>query len=226
MDSEMEALDLESRQMKLPQVRTQPPQARESESHDAEGRDATALGMPPPTARQEPEAEAQRSIEAEVRVNEGRDAEALAAGEGTLARQLNQFSGDADETQLAAIRELMARASDRDVWLSLCEIAEATEFGEASISAQLRHLRKAHHGGFRVEKRRRGGPRRRASKRKIQDAIRGPMIWEYRVLPPSGAGRTGPGARRILQDSEQAGQAGSGASRTGSERRATEEADA
>jgi hypothetical protein len=90
-----------------------------------------------------------------------------------------------DETQLAAIRELMMRAFDRGVWLTLGEIAEATEFGEASISAQLRHLRKAHHGGYRVEKRRRWPARASAATRKIHDARRGPVIWEYHVLPPA-----------------------------------------
>jgi len=92
-----------------------------------------------------------------------------------------------DDTQLAAIRELMVRAHARGVWLSLAEIAEATEFAEASISAQLRHLRKSDHGGYRVEKRQRGSTRTAAG---LRDARRGPVIWEYRVLPP-GAGRTG-----------------------------------
>jgi hypothetical protein len=90
-----------------------------------------------------------------------------------------------DETQLAAIRELMTRARARGIWLTLAEIAEATEFAEASISAQLRHLRKAHHGGYHVEKRRRQSVRGAATMRKIPDARRGPMIWEYRVLPPA-----------------------------------------
>ena len=87
-----------------------------------------------------------------------------------------------DETQLAAIRELMTRAGARGVWLTLGEIAEATQFAEASISAQLRHLRKPRHGGHRVEKRRRGRTRTAAA-RKICDGRRGPVIWEYRVLP-------------------------------------------
>lgn len=89
-----------------------------------------------------------------------------------------------DETQLAAIRELTTRASARGVWLTLAEIAEATEFAEASISAQLRHLRKAHHGGYHVEKRHRRAALGAATARNIRDARRGPVIWEYRVLPP------------------------------------------
>jgi hypothetical protein len=60
-----------------------------------------------------------------------------------------------EETQFTVIRDLMTDASLRGDWLTLAEIAECTEFGEASISAQLRHLRKPRFGGFRVEKRRR-----------------------------------------------------------------------
>jgi hypothetical protein len=90
-----------------------------------------------------------------------------------------------DETQLAAIRELMTRTCARGIWLTLAEIAEATEFGEASISAQLRHLRKPYHGGYHVEKRHRRPARGAATMHKIRDARRGPVIWEYRVLPPA-----------------------------------------
>ena len=61
------------------------------------------------------------------------------------------------KTQVEVIRDVMLSASDCDTWLTLHEIAEMTRFGEASISAQLRHLRKPIFGGFRVEKRRRFG---------------------------------------------------------------------
>jgi len=59
------------------------------------------------------------------------------------------------DTQLHAIRDLMLSAAQRGAWMTLREIAGLTEIGEASISAQLRHLRKARHGRHRVEKRRR-----------------------------------------------------------------------
>ena len=90
------------------------------------------------------------------------------------------------ESQLAAIRKLMRRAVVRGAWLTLSEIAKATEFGEASISAQLRHLRKKEHGGYRVEKRRRKKPRPlgAATRRRSRDEERAPIVWEYRVLPP------------------------------------------
>src|SRR2546427_5712344 len=60
-------------------------------------------------------------------------------------------------TQLETIREVMLSAAQRDSWLTLWEIAAITHYGEASISAQLRHLRKPAFGSYVVEKRRRGG---------------------------------------------------------------------
>jgi hypothetical protein len=52
-------------------------------------------------------------------------------------------------------------------WLTLRELADLTNYGEASISAQLRHLRKPHFGGYVVAKRRRGLATNGA--------------WEYRI---------------------------------------------
>jgi hypothetical protein len=72
-------------------------------------------------------------------------------------------------TQLHMIRDLMLTASRRGAWLTLGEIAVLTEIGEASISAQLRHLRKRRHGRHVVEKRRRMRNDAEAAK------------WEYRV---------------------------------------------
>ncbi len=43
-------------------------------------------------------------------------------------------------------------------WRTLQEIADVTGDPQASISAQLRHLRKPRFGGYTVEKRRRGLP--------------------------------------------------------------------
>ena len=93
---------------------------------------------------------------------------------------------DGRNTQLAAIRELMLSAAMRGAWLTLAEIAESTEFGEASISAQLRHLRKPAHGRYRVEKR-----RRQLRESELGNAMRftdSPATpagcWEYLVLTP------------------------------------------
>jgi hypothetical protein len=86
-------------------------------------------------------------------------------------------SGPEDPTQLGTIRDLMLAAAARGVWLTLTEIAEPTEFGEASISAQLRHLRKTRHGRYRVEKR-----RRRLGESEVGRAT---GLWEYHVSPSS-----------------------------------------
>lgn len=53
-------------------------------------------------------------------------------------------------------------------WLTLFEFSEALNYPEASVSAQLRHLRKEIFGAYVVEKRRRsdGG------------------LWEYKIMPP------------------------------------------
>jgi hypothetical protein len=84
--------------------------------------------------------------------------------------------GSEGPTQLDEILECMLRAAVRGEWLTLDEIAVTTEFGEASVSAQLRHLRKPRHGRYRVEKR-----RRRFGE---SEAGRHTKLWEYQVSPP------------------------------------------
>jgi hypothetical protein len=99
---------------------------------------------------------------------------------------------ECNETQLEAIRELMLRASKRGEWLTLAEIAAPTEFGEASISAQLRHLRKPQHGAYCVEKRR----RRSSAEGRLSSEARGTAsfavcdaLWEYRIFVHDQTGR-------------------------------------
>ena len=58
-------------------------------------------------------------------------------------------------TQREILQEVLLCAARYDIWMTLEELAHKTRYPEASISAQLRHLRKAQHGGFVVEKRRR-----------------------------------------------------------------------
>jgi hypothetical protein len=67
--------------------------------------------------------------------------------------------------QQERIRDFMLAANS---WKTLVEIHAALDYPEASISAQLRHLRKRQFGGYIVAKRRRSGK----------------GTWEYRVLPP------------------------------------------
>ncbi len=79
-------------------------------------------------------------------------------------------------TQLEVLRGVLLLAAQYDAWMTLGELAKKTRFPEASISAQLRHLRKPGHGSFQVEKRRRGWEEAlRASTRE--------KVWEYQVRP-------------------------------------------
>ena len=79
-------------------------------------------------------------------------------------------------TQMDRLKKHMLEASARGRWLTLTEIRAALEeswrcpFPEASISAQLRHLKKPAFGAHRLEKRRRYGA--------------GFGLFEYRLLSP------------------------------------------
>lgn len=66
-------------------------------------------------------------------------------------------------SQLETIRELMADGQ----WRTLTEIERETGYRSASISAQLRHLRKPRFGAWAVDKQHRGEPKE--------------GLWEYRV---------------------------------------------
>ena len=76
------------------------------------------------------------------------------------------------------LRDVMLSAAECDAWLTLEELGRLTSYPPASISAQLRHLRKRRHGGYRVEKR----CRLMAKPVAGVDAIvaHGPL-WEYRL---------------------------------------------
>ena len=76
---------------------------------------------------------------------------------GSYQNPIRSLDAEDLRTQVEVIRDVMLSASDCNTWLTLHEIAELTRFGEASISAQLRHLRKPTFGGYRVDKRRRIG---------------------------------------------------------------------
>jgi hypothetical protein len=70
--------------------------------------------------------------------------------------------------------DVMLAAGLCGTWLTLHELAQLTRYGEASISAQLRHLRKPQYGGYVVEKRR----------RRVEEVTRGEelgVVWEYRM---------------------------------------------
>jgi hypothetical protein len=80
----------------------------------------------------------------------------------------------ATKSQREVLRDVMLLAAFHDVWMSLDELANKTRYPQASISAQLRYLRKPQYGGFGVEKRRRTWEEtRKASLRE--------MVWEYQM---------------------------------------------
>ena len=76
--------------------------------------------------------------------------------------------------QRDVLRDVMLSARECETWLTLDELAKLTHYPPASISAQLRHLRKPEYGAFVVEKRQRKGIK----------ALRGEdfgTVFEYRL---------------------------------------------
>ena len=76
--------------------------------------------------------------------------------------------------QRDVLSDVMLSARQCETWLSLDELAKLTHYPPASISAQLRHLRKPTNGGFVVEKR----------PRKLGNHLRGEdfgTVWEYQL---------------------------------------------
>jgi hypothetical protein len=68
----------------------------------------------------------------------------------------------------------MLSAGACETWLTLVELSRVTHYGEASISAQLRHLRKPQYGTFVVEKRQREAA-------KVLCGVEHGPVWEYRL---------------------------------------------
>lgn len=81
-------------------------------------------------------------------------------------------------SQREVIRDVMVSAADCDTWLTLGELRAITRYGEASISAQLRHLRKAENGGYEILKQHREG----ALPARLGADGRGECVWEYRIV--------------------------------------------
>lgn len=67
--------------------------------------------------------------------------------------ELSQADVDRLTDQMKAIYSVIRDGH----WRTLREIGDATGFGEASISAQLRNMRKPEHGSLRIDKQNRGG---------------------------------------------------------------------
>jgi hypothetical protein len=70
--------------------------------------------------------------------------------------------------------DAMLSAGVCETRLTLVELPRVTHYGEASISAQLRHLRKPQYGAFVVEK------RQREAAEVLCGVEHGP-VWEYRL---------------------------------------------
>ena len=71
-------------------------------------------------------------------------------------------------TQRETLLMVLRQAVEYEQWMTLAELAALTKFPPASISAQLRHLRKAEYGGWGIEKRRR-------------EWVEDELVWEYRL---------------------------------------------
>jgi len=76
-------------------------------------------------------------------------------------------------TQREVLCDVMLSAAECETWLTLQELASLTQYGEASISAQLRNLRKPRYGGFLLEKRRREADQ--VMRREVG------VVWEYKL---------------------------------------------
>jgi hypothetical protein len=99
-------------------------------------------------------------------------------------------------TQRETLLMVLRLAAGYEQWLTLAELASKTKFPPASISAQLRHLRKAEYGGWAVEKRRR-------------EWVKEEVVWEYRLAEGRVRGDTGEkgskGAENGGEDEREAG---------------------
>jgi hypothetical protein len=82
------------------------------------------------------------------------------------------------QTQREALLMVLRLAAGYEQWVTLAELSWKTKFPPASISAQLRHLRKAEYGGWVVEKRRREWEREE-------------LVWEYRLAEGGEKGSKG-----------------------------------
>lgn len=100
-------------------------------------------------------------------------------------KKRGQFKRVTPRRQRDVLCDVMLSAAECGSWLTLREISRLTSYGEASISAQLRHLRKPQYGAFVVQKRcRKEG---QAGRIDGQGAV-----WEYRLRRGRRKGRSLP----------------------------------
>jgi hypothetical protein len=102
----------------------------------------------------------------------------------SVERKGGEYDARRLRSQREIIRDVMVSAADCGTWLTLGELRALTRYGEASISAQLRHLRRAENGGYEIIKRHREG----ASPERPGTDGRGDCVWEYRLTRENCAG--------------------------------------
>jgi DNA-binding transcriptional regulator GbsR (MarR family) len=78
-------------------------------------------------------------------------------------------------TQRDILRDVMLAAGKYGAWMTLRELARLTRYAEASISAQLRHLRRAECGGYVLDK--------RVREAEVVSSEEHFVVWEYRLIP-------------------------------------------
>jgi hypothetical protein len=59
-------------------------------------------------------------------------------------------------SQREVLRDVLLGAAECGTWLTLHDLSHLTHYPEASISAQIRHLRKPKYGAFKIAKQFRG----------------------------------------------------------------------
>ena len=128
---------------------------------------------------------------AEMAADVARIPESVRASVGSRVRE---YDARRLRSQREIIRDVMLSAAGCETWLTLGELRALTCYGEASISAQLRHLRKTENGGYEVMKRQREGVR--LGGRPGTDG-RGECVWEYRITRGMCVDRAGSEARLV-----------------------------
>ena len=81
-------------------------------------------------------------------------------------------------SQREILRDVMLSATACDTWLSLDELSRMTSYPPASISAQLRHLRKERYGGYGLGKRQRAGVKLFSP---VEEPSATGPVWEYQL---------------------------------------------
>ncbi|HVO59235.1 MAG TPA: hypothetical protein VMT51_16225 [Dongiaceae bacterium] len=109
---------------------------------------------------------------------------------GSDVKRGEGVAGAEKPSQREALRDIMLSAAECAVWLTLEDLARMTEYPPASISAQLRHLRKERYGGYRLAKR----CRPQAALPGVL-AERAARVWEYKLDAGHGLARGGKMAR-------------------------------